>query len=276
MKLKKGFVYTPSSALHKQIKYLGIAAHQDDIEIMAFDGISKGYRSKKFSFAAVVTCDGAGSARTGKFKDYTDDMMKEIRIVEQQKAAEIGRYEQLYLLNYSSKEVKDPHNDALVEEYFKIIQEIKPDVIYTHNILDKHPTHLGVVLKVIKALRMLPKENRPKVVYGCEVWRDLDWVNDESKVEFDVSRNHKLAKDILNVFESQIIGGKRYDLATIGRRYSNATYCASHSVDSCKMVSYAIDLTPLMKDSNLDVKQFALNLISDFAKNVSEGLDKLM
>lgn len=276
MKLNKGFIYIPKSAKNKKIKYLGIAAHQDDIEIMAFDGISKGYRSKKYSFAAIVTCDGSGSARSGKYKNYTDEMMKKTRILEQQKASEIGKYEKLYMLNYSSGEVKNPNNDDLVDEYYKIILDIQPEVIYTHNLLDKHLTHLGVVCKVIKALRKLPKDKQPKVVYGCEVWRDLDWVSDKYKIEFDVSKNIKLAKDILNVFDSQIVGGKRYDLATIGRRYSNATYCASHNVDSCKMISYAIDLTPLMVDINIDIKQYALYLIKEFKNEVEQSLQKVI
>lgn len=272
MQLNKGLIYIPKSAKNKKIKYLGIAAHQDDIEIMAFDGISKGYRSKKYSFAAIVTCDGSGSARSGKYKSYTDEMMRQTRILEQERASEIGKYEKLYLLNYSSKEVKDIKNESLVDEYCKLILDIQPDVIYTHNLLDKHPTHLAVVCKVIKALRKIPKQKQPKVVYGCEVWRDLDWVSDKYKIEFDVSKNIKLAKNILNVFESQIVGGKRYDLATIGRRYSNATYCASHSVDSCKMVSYAIDLTPLIKDVNLDIKQFASELIDEFKNDAVSAL----
>jgi len=33
---------------------------------------------------------------------------------------------------------------------------------------------------------------------------------------------------LLGVFESQIAGGKRYDLALMGRRRANATYFESH------------------------------------------------
>ena len=57
----------------------------------------------------------------------------------------------------------------------------------------------------------------------------------------------------LEVFDSQICGGKRYDLATEGRRVANATYAASHGVDTATAFSYAMDLTPLIKDKNLDI-----------------------
>ena len=45
-----------------------------------------------------------------------------------------------------------------MDEYIKIIEELRPEVIYTHSVLDKHPTHLGVAKKVIEAVRRLLKE----------------------------------------------------------------------------------------------------------------------
>ena len=270
MNLKKGSVYYPKSRKTQPVKWLCICAHQDDCEIMAVDGILKGYYSKKYSFALVETTDGGGSARSGKFANYTDEEMMQIRIKEQQKAAEIGKYHALFMLNYSSSEVKNKDNKDLVNEYIEIIKELKPQVIYTHSILDKHPTHIGVTLKVIEAIRSLPKELHPKLFYGCEVWRGLDWISDEKKIGFDVSRNEKLQKKLLDVFESQIAGGKAYTKASIGRRYQNATYYQSHSVDNFKMISFAIDLMPLVKDSKLSVKEYALSFVDDLKNEISD------
>lgn len=53
-----------------------------------------------------------------------------------------------------------------------------------------------MVLKVIEAVRTLPKEYQPKLFYGCDVWRGLDWISDDRKIGFDVSRNEKLQKKI--------------------------------------------------------------------------------
>lgn len=272
MKLNKGKIYLPDNRKDQPVKWLCICAHQDDCEIMAIDGILKGYYSKKYSFALVETTDGGGSSRTGKFKDYTDEEMKAVRIKEQQAASEIGKYNSLYMLNYSSKEVKDVNNEDVVNDYIEIIKELKPLVIYTHSILDKHPTHVGVVVKVIKALRSLPKELQPKLFYGCEVWRGLDWISDDRKIGFDVSRNERLQKKILDVFESQIAGGKAYTKASIGRRYQNATYYQSHSVDSYKMISYGIDMKPLLKNPNLSVKEFALSFVDDLKREIQETI----
>ena len=194
--------------------------------------------------------------------------MKKVRIKEQQEASEIGKYHSLYMLNYSSKEVKDKNNKDVVNDYIKIIKELKPQVIYTHNILDKHPTHVGVVLKVIEALRSLPREEQPKLFYGCEVWRGLDWIPDHRKIGFDVSRNERLQKRLLDVFKSQIAGGKSYTKASIGRRYQNATYYQSHSVDSYKMVSYAIDMTQLIKHPEMSIKEFALSFVDELRDEI--------
>ena len=270
MSLKKGFIYYPEHRKPQPVKWLCICAHQDDCEIMAMDGILNGYYSKRYSFALVETTDGGGSARSGKFANYSDDEMKLIRVEEQQKAAEIGKYHTLYMLNYSSSEVKNKNNKDIVKEYVEIIKELRPQVIYTHSILDKHPTHIGVVLKVIEALRSLPEEIKPRLFYGCEVWRGLDWISDDKKIGFDVSRNELLQKKLLDVFESQIAGGKAYTKASIGRRYQNATYFKSHSVDNYKMVSFAIDLMPLIKKPFLSVKEFAMTFVDDLKNEISE------
>lgn len=272
MELNKGQIYLPKNRNPNKVKYLCICAHQDDCEIMAVDGILKGYYSKKYSFALVVSSDGAGSARSGAYKDYTDEMMKKVRIEEQKEASEIGRYNSLYLLNYTSKEIKDNNNSEIVDEYIKIIEELRPEVIYTHSVLDKHQTHLGVAKKVIEAVRRLPKEEQPKLFYGCEVWRGLDWISDSDKVGFNISRNEKLQKKLLNVFKSQIEGGKEYTKASIGRRYQNATYYQSHSVDAYKMISLAIDYRPLLKNKDLSVKEFALSYVDKLKEEIETNL----
>lgn len=269
-------IYYPKNGKPGKVKYLAISAHQDDVEIMAYHGISKGYRSKNYSFSAIVTADGSGSSRTNEYKDYTDEMMKKVRIDEQKLAADIGRYNSLYLLKHPSSQIKDKNDEEIINEYIEIIKELKPEVIYTHNLLDKHPTHLGVVIKVIEALRRLEGEYQVKHLYGMEVWRDLDWANDEDKIAFDVSNNKKLQKDILNVFKSQIIGGKRYDLATIGRRYANATYSQSHSVDSMGMITFGIELTKLIKNKNLSIVDYASKLIDNFKNSTLNELNKLI
>jgi hypothetical protein len=72
----------------------------------------------------------------------------------------------------------------------------------------------------------------------------------------DSGRHPELAADLLKVFDSQISGGKRYDLATIGRRCANATFHTSHASDKVAGITWAVDLTPLVADATLDVSAF--------------------
>ena len=255
--------------------HLAISAHQDDIELMAYKGVAECFGLKDKWFTGVVVTDGAGSPRNGLYESYTDDDMKNIRILEQKKAAYVGEYSAQLLLGYTSKQVKDGKNEEVIKELEQIILKANPKIIYTHNLADKHDTHCGVAVKVIKAVRNLPKDKRPEKIYGCEVWRDLDWVCDEEKIYFDTSEHPNIAMSLVSVFDSQIIGGKRYDLAAEGRRVANATYSASHGLDSTTALNYAMDLTPLIEDSSLDLTDYITGYIDRFKKDVADRLTKV-
>lgn len=247
---------------------LCIAAHQDDIEIMAYGPIVSCYGREDRWFTGVVVTDGAGSPRSGVYANYTDEEMKKIRVQEQMEAATIGKYAAQFLLAYPSSFVKDAKNDLVIKELAELIEICNPEVVYTHNFADKHDTHVAVALRVIAAIRMLSKEKRPKKVYSLEVWRGLDWLCDEDKTVFDTSSHRNLAAALLGVYDSQIAGGKRYDLAVLGRRAANATFSADHATDDSDSMSYGLDITPLIENDSLDITDFTVNFILKFKSDV--------
>jgi LmbE family N-acetylglucosaminyl deacetylase len=248
--------------------HLAIGAHQDDLEIMALEGILTCFQQPDKWYTGVVVTNGSGSARTGLYADYTDEDMRNVRIKEQIKAAVVGEYAAQILLDHPSSAVKDGRNTDPVEDILLILQQTKPEIVYTHNVADKHSTHVGVAVKVIEALRRLPEADRPQKVYGCEVWRDLDWLIDADKVAFDVSGQEGLQMALLGVFDSQITGGKRYDLATMGRRRAHATYHESHATDVTTGLNFGMDLTPLVANPDLDITGYVLAYIDRFADDV--------
>jgi len=254
---------------------MAIGAHPDDLEIMAYHGILECFSTDQKWFAGIIVTDGAGSPRDDVYADYTDEEMRLVRKVEQKKAAMIGEYSLVALLDYPSSAVKDPANEAVVAELADLIRQAGPQVISTHNLADKHDTHVSVALRTIQALRSLPAEARPEKLYGCEVWRDLDWMIDEDKVAFDVSAHDNLAIALTGVMDSQVCGGNRYDLATMGRRRANATYYATHGVATATSMIFAMDLTPLIEDDSLDVGQYIAEHINRFAEDVSARLAAL-
>ena len=255
--------------------HLAIGAHHDDLEIMAYHGIHACYQRSDQWFAGVVVTDGGGSPRAGRYADCSDDEMKGIRREEQKAAARLGEYGGQFLLDYPSLVAKDGRSEALVEELRAILAAMQPTVLYTHNPADKHATHVAVLLRAVKALRLLPKENRPKRVLGCEVWRDLDWMLDAEKVVLDVSEGEALQGALLALFESQIAGGKRYDLGTLGRRRANATFHQSHDVDAVTGVTFAMDLTPLIEDDTLGVGAYVAERVGGFAADVGRRIGEL-
>ena len=262
----------PQAAALKRITHLGIGAHQDDLEFMAFHGIWACHASRTKWFGGVTCTNGAGSARAGRFKQFTDEQMMAVRRREQNRAAKLGRYAAMVQLDYPSSAIKSPADTALKTDLHTILAATKARVVYTHNLADKHDTHVGVVIAALQALRELPPAQRPAQVIGCEVWRSLDWLGDEQKVLLDVSGSHRLAARLNGVFVSQIAGGKRYDLATLGRRSANATFFESHATDTATQLIFGMDLTPLITDPTRDIADHALSHIDAFRADVAAKL----
>lgn len=267
---------TTETSVLQDTTHLAISAHQDDIEFMAYSGIAECFGRKDKGFSACVVTNGGGSPRAGAYEKYTDAQMIEVRKAEQKRAADIGKYKSLSLLMYPSGEVKDKDNPNVITDLVKLLKATRPNIVYTHNFADKHDTHVAVAARVLTAIRQLPKSERPEKLYGCEVWRGLDWVCDGEKVSLDCADRPKLALEIMEVFDSQIAGGKNYARAVMGRRTSNATFAEAHGVDQHTQVTYAVDMTPLILNDKLKPVAFMLEMIKAFETDVMNRIDKMI
>jgi LmbE family N-acetylglucosaminyl deacetylase len=254
--------------------HLGIGAHQDDLEFMAFHGILQCFAREDKWFGGVTCTNGAGSSRSGPYAEFSDAEMMKIRRQEQNTAAVIGGYSAMIQLDYPSGAVKSPTEQELKDDLNAILSATRPEVVYTHNLADKHDTHVGVTIAALLAMREMPSDQRPKQVIGCEVWRNLDWLPDEDKVLMDVSGRDNLAAALNGVFDSQIAGGKRYDLATLGRRAANATFFNSHATDASSQLIFGLDLTPLVTDDRIDIVSYVCSLIDRFNEDVRTKLSQ--
>ena len=262
-----------NSALAKTT-HLAIVAHQDDTEILAYHGIAECYGLKDKWFSSVIVTNGAGSPRSGIYENYTNDEMIDVRRIEQRKAAFVGDFAIQLQLAYPSSEIKDNDNKNAVDDLEKILKTSQPEVLYLHNPADKHDTHIAVLARCIEAIRRLPMEERPQKVYGCEVWRNLDWLDDDEKVFLAVDKYKNLSSALIGIFDSQITGGKRYDLAIQGRRVANATFKQSHAVDQTDMIDFAIDLSPMIQDDSITLADFITAHLDQFKSNVLNAVNK--
>jgi len=256
--------------------HMAIAAHPDDIEIMAYEGIAKCFHQPDQWFTSVTVTDGSTAPRAFLYANYSNEQMAKTRALEQRKAGILGEYSAVVQLAYTSAEVKDNNNSSVVKDILEVLSVAHPKVLYTHNLADKHDTHIAVTLKVIEALRSLPASQQPESLLGCEVWRDLDWLVDDDKKVMDVSAHPNLASAMVALFDTQNSGSKRYDLASIGRRSANAIYHESHGTGGASMLSFAMDLTPLMHDHKLAPADYAATIIAHFQKDVTDRIHKLM
>ena len=263
---------TPVGQALARTTHLGVGAHQDDLEFMAVHGILACFGQADKAFCGVTCTDGAGSSRTGLYAAYTDEQMKAVRRLEQRTAAMVGRYGAMLQLDFASKEVKAQDNTVVVNDLVEILKATRPQTVYTHAPSDKHDTHVGVVRAVIAAIRSLPRHERPAQVYGCEIWRDLDWLPDDRKVVLNVSDRTNISAALSGVFDSQISGGKRYDDAVMGRRKAHATFFESHAVDSATLLSFAMDLSPLAQDDALSISAYTASLIDAMRADVEKRL----
>jgi LmbE family N-acetylglucosaminyl deacetylase len=237
-------------AASARVTHLVVAAHADDVEIMAWHAVLHAE-----GLAAVIVTGGEDGST---------------RLLEQKRAASRGKYAAVIWLDHASADVKQAACPALASDLGAVLSAIRARLVYTHNPADKHDTHVAVALHTVQALRAnaTPVER----VFGCEVWRALDWLQAEDKVVLDVSAAEDRLLPLIGEFDSQIAGGKRYDLAAAGRKRANATFLDSHAVDRASAAEYAMDLTPLVKDPTLDVARWTLQLVERFAKDVEARL----
>ena len=263
---------TDTATALQRVTHLGIVSHQDDLEIAAYHGITECFHAGDKWFGGVVVTDGGGSPRKGDYADYTDEEMKQVRLIEQRKAAYVGEYSTMIQLAYPSDDVKHHRRADVADDLAFILEQSTPEILYVHNPCDRHDTHVATFMRCVEALRLLPKDKRPKKVYGCEVWRKLDWLLSEDKVMLWVDKHPHLLRPLLGVFDSQISGGKRYDLAEEGLRHANATYFDSHTTDKTSLLTFAMDLTPLAHDDTINVEEYTLSYVRRLEADVQKRL----
>jgi len=254
--------------------HLGIGAHPDDLEIMAYPGICACRGQKNLRFSGVVATDGAGSPSSVFSEKLSAPDLVKARKEEQKNAAILGGYATVLQLGHPSAEVRGSGRTALTSDLLHILKAAKPKVLYLHNPADRHETHLAVLLASLAALRQLPSSDRPAEIYGCEVWGDLDWVPNKQVARLPCPAPADFGPSLLRVFRSQV-DGKRYDLAAAGRRRAQATFADAYTPDQAEEVVLALDLKPLVENSKLTLAEFVTSLTGEFQKQTLERIRRL-
>lgn len=101
-----------------------------------------------------------------------------------------------------------------------------------------------------------------------------DWMNDMDKVLMGLSGRDHLAAALNGVFDSQIAGGDRYDLATQGRCAANATFFESHATDKSNQLILRMNLMPVVANETKNIVEFVTAHIEKFAAEVKTKLNQ--
>ncbi len=253
--------------------HLAIVAHQDDLEINCFHGIAQCYQRSDLWFTGIVITNGAGSPRGGYYASVSDDEMVTIRNEEQKQAASLGQYSLVIQYGASSSQIKGRRDHSLIVDLANWMKLAKPQIIYLHNIADRHDTHVRTAIHALDALKLIPENEFPEQVLGVEGWRNLDWLPDPYRSRLDVGQHRQLHDQLIRLFKSQVAGGKRYDLASEARHRANATFDQSHTIDTTEYVSLAMDLLPLLKQQNCQYSDYLGSIVEDFLSDSTRILN---
>lgn len=218
-----------------------IGAHQDDSEIMGGAICLQDKEDGKHThWLSVIVTDGAASNNklSGEANAKTAREKTAMRHREQREAAALTGAPVIQF-NYPSAAVNDhmgPRKKQEVAYALSTAFSAMPEMsrIYSHNMLDKHDTHLGVLTCQIAALRASAPHN-PKLehAYGMEVWGGLTTVESELNL-FPISETvlEKLY-NVINVFQTQIEWqGRDYAKATIDRFRGHGGYVTNPHMDT--------------------------------------------
>lgn len=255
--------------------HLCIAAHPDDAEWIGYHGVAACFDRTDAWFTAAIVTDGAGSPRGGPHADLTDVELVRVRREEQRRAAATGRYGAAVQLGWPSSTARAGNDAAMRDELTALLAATRPDTVYLHTPTDRHATHVGVSARAIEALRRADRDLglRPARVLGVEGWGDLDWLATEDRVELDVSARPHLFAALIGAHDSQIEGGKRYDLAMAARWRAHATFAEPRALDGAVAVALAVDLTAAARHGGPDLGSTVTGLCERFTKATRGRLD---
>jgi LmbE family N-acetylglucosaminyl deacetylase len=264
-------IYVPDGAsldeALRRATHVGIGAHQDDLEFMAYSAIAECHASGEPRFFGLILTDGTGSIRDGASSAMSAEEFALLRRQEQREAAAIGRYSGVVQFPFSSKSLRETPDQA-VRALIEILERCRATKFFLHSPFDKHATHRAVCRASLQALQTTRKDGPLETVVGCEVWRSLDWIPDHLKIVLDCSYQPALANQLHTVFASQIGPGKRYDRATVGRWHANATFYQPRSADGAAAVSYGVDLRELVVGGPITLEKYVDRFLTAFCQEI--------
>ncbi|WLR43345.1 bacillithiol biosynthesis deacetylase BshB2 [Bacillus carboniphilus] len=150
---------------------LVILPHPDD-EAFGVAGFITKKRKKGVPVTYACLTLGEMGRNFGKPPKANRETLKDLRKEELLKVAKILDLTELKMLGYRDKTIEFEDEDRLVNDLKTIIQQVNPTLVITfYPQFAIHPDHDATGEAVVKAVKQLPRENRP-LLYGIAITRD--------------------------------------------------------------------------------------------------------
>jgi len=158
---------------------VAIGAHLDDIELAAGGTLAKAARDGHDVYMIVMSQSG--------YSNYNGKLMRqnETAVMEGKNAARVLGCKGLDILDFPNKDIA--YDSKAVEAIEKRLNELKPDIIFTHWPFDTHQDHVAVGKATISAARRyntiyfyepISPSGRSYVGYRPQVYVDITDVID--------------------------------------------------------------------------------------------------
>lgn len=192
--------YVPTSAKTGAIVSLCIVDEVTDVERVGAGGIIETLYNPNKSFVGAVIRTPHDISNCGLYNLYNEEDMVDIRLAEQKKAANIGSYNSLYVLNYTDLSNKG----AIIDDLIALIKAYRPEKIYTYSPYEKDREKVQTVLMLIEALSRIDEEYRPQLVVGAAISRELSFLPTEQVLNLGIDSKIDLAYSLLDIYDSVI------------------------------------------------------------------------
>lgn len=187
---------------------LVIAAHPDD-EILGCGGTIAKHVKKGDKVHCIILAEGITSRDKIRNRELHQRELTELGIAAQ-KANQILGVHTLRLLDFPDNRMDSIDRLDIIKVVEDLINEFKPDIVYTHHIGDVNIDHRRIHEAVITACRPIPGNHFVKQILFFETASSTEWMTPGSAPAFspnwyvDISETLELKLDALRAYECEM------------------------------------------------------------------------
>lgn len=165
-----------------------ITAHDDD-EILGVGGAIQFFQEKNYNINICQVTDGSST----QYKDQPDKIKE--RTEQHKNALDIIKVKNVYTLDFPDMQLDTVPHYKINIGISKIINKIKPEIIFTHNPNDINKDHIEVYKSTIVATRPPLKFLKKIIIYevpSSTEWNPLECFNPNYYINIDKYLDNKI------------------------------------------------------------------------------------